>query len=113
MLEKIELNCLNCGAPLNRRTMVCEYCGTRYKRDGEEVPMLREYFQPRVETLYCTARLDRLYLKEPELAKMRAMDCIAKGLAKEILKHIELTTVHDPHSFDDIIKGRIKIVVGE
>ena len=28
------LECVNCGAPLERDGLQCEYCGTRYAADG-------------------------------------------------------------------------------
>ena len=30
-VELKPINCVNCGAPIDRETMICEYCGTNYK----------------------------------------------------------------------------------
>jgi predicted amidophosphoribosyltransferase len=110
MLEKADLNCVNCGAVIDRRTMKCEYCGTEYKSDGVKLPVLPDYIPPKVETLYCAVSINPLFDKDLELARQQRMDCIAKGLAKEILKYIEFETTQSPFSFEYILKGRIKIV---
>ncbi len=109
-MEKNELNCLNCGAPLRRGASRCEYCGTLYKGVQDDVPVFRESI-PHTQTLAFAVRIEK-----PSLLKCRdeaikyAKLKIASGLAKQIMDYVEFDTMDDYASFCEIIKGRVTIV---
>jgi hypothetical protein len=113
MLEKIERNCQNCGAPIDRRTMRCEYCGTEYKRVYDSTPIHFTVERPGVHRIRAEVRVDdELIRHRPEAAQKFAMDRLRKGLADGLLDYMKLCTSeeYDPRNFCHIIRGEVKVV---
>ncbi len=111
MLEKIEQNCLNCGAPLRRGASRCEYCGTMYKSDGNDAPLCSSDYICGTKTLYCSARIDNeMLLKCQDKAMEYVKRNLSHALAKQIIDCIDLSTTEDLRSFSKIIQGRVTIV---
>jgi hypothetical protein len=110
MLEKVEVNCLNCGAPLRRGASRCEYCGTWYKSDGGVLPAFRE-IPSGTKTFGCSVRIDKEALLQCHDDAMEyAKKKIAHALAKQIVDCMELETKKDYLNFSEIIQGRVTIV---
>ena len=114
MLEKIDYNCLNCGAPINRFTMRCEYCDTEYKRGVDDKLVVFDRHIPNTETFHCAMRVDNIVMRDcPEKGMELAKKHIAHSLAKQILKHIDFATRSDPYSFSEILEGRVTVVTSK
>lgn len=113
MLEKIERNCLNCGAPIDRRTMRCEYCGAEYKRSHDGVPVRFVVDSPGVHRIRAEVRVaDELILRSPERARDFAMNKLRQGLADGLLDYMKLCTSeeYDLREFCHIIRGEVKVI---
>ena len=111
MLEKIEINCQNCGAPINRRTMKCEYCGTEYKREHDGVPVCFALERPGVHRIRAAVRVDEgLIHSSPEKARDFAMNKLRQGIADGLLEYMKICTEKDYCSFSQIIHAEVRVV---
>lgn len=111
MLEKIEQNCHNCGAPIDRRTMRCDYCGTRYKGGSEGVSIGIGSAIPGTHAIYAQVEVEYgLLERHPEEAKKAIEHKLAYALAKEILKYATVTTNDNYHNFNKSIRAKVEVV---
>lgn len=87
--------CPQCGGTVNRATMICEYCGTRFKEDACGVKI--EVLRPGVRVLTATAEVpDELMYTSPKEASVYAIDCMAEKFAELIAPFIEVKMQVDP-----------------
>lgn len=109
----IPLICPQCGGQVNRKTYMCEYCGTMFRRDYEynslPEPLIRH---PYVHTLGAKLRMPDEYIKMMGLKE--ASDFILKELAKELAEGlIPFMTVryeNDPVSMSLNTTARIRLL---
>lgn len=85
MIEPKPLICQSCGAPINRQTLKCDYCGTEYERENNGVMINYVVERPGIHKINAKVSLnDEIILHTPEAAQefvLRKMrDEIAEGL---------------------------------
>lgn len=110
-LEK--LNCPNCGAPINRKTMRCEYCGTQFKQDDPQMPpYLIRVEHPKVQVYEAYVKLPYEYCDfgDKEFLNKFVNRELANKLAEAILDETEIKMQEDPMHREFMITGRLRVV---
>lgn len=102
-----ELKCPNCGAPINRASMRCEYCGAVFKEAEPNNILYVEH--PKVMALGCEMRIDRREARIPQI-EMYIKDSIAYQLAKKVADVMEITMEDDYQRDAVLVHGRVRIV---
>jgi len=113
-MEKYICDC--CGGAIDPRTMTCEYCGTKYKRNDDywAKPIRLETFQNPVNTY--TARVSiseydmRAFNGDMDSLSRWAVDSIAHELAKSIAPNMSVESERDIRYGGYNIYGTIKVV---
>ena len=115
MRPKNELNCPNCGAPINRETMRCEYCGTQFKRDDSGLKMpqyLIRVEHPKVQVYEAYVKLPYEYCDfgDEKFLNGFVNRELANKLAEAILDETEIKMQEDPMHREFMITGRLRVV---
>lgn len=101
--------CPQCGGAVNRATMICEYCGTRFKEDASGVKI--EVLRPGVRVLTATAEVpDELMYTSPKEASVYAIDCMAEKFAELIAPFIDVKMQVDPAVFKTRFYGSLRVL---
>lgn len=106
------LKCPNCGGNINRSKMICEYCGTQFKRDVDQNVLRIETFNPKMEVLKGSVMLseDEVYhIGADESARM-ATEILASKLAQAIAPFMEIRYERDPRTLQYRVDGRVRIL---
>lgn len=103
-----ELKCPNCGAPINRSTMRCDYCGAVFKSDFEH-SVIYQIEHPKIIPLMSVMKVDN------EIAKMDGyerylVDHMAYSLANQMVKYMEIATQDDPMRDQVTVSARVRVV---
>ena len=102
--------CSCCGGKINRATMTCEYCGTRYKEEYGNVIRF-ETFQNPVRTLASKVSLDRRMLMDsPQEYAEYAIKSLAREFAECIVPFMDVEYSYDPFYCIGTLAARIKVV---
>ena len=102
-----QLKCPNCGAPINRATMRCEYCGAVFKEDLDRQIFMIE--NPKIVTLGAEVVLDN-QLAMYDGCEQFAMNRLTEKLAEGISKFMDVTIQEHPRINSTVISGRVRIV---
>lgn len=102
-----ELKCPNCGAPINRKTMRCDYCGAVFMNTYNSVVYQVE--NPKIVPLKAIMKVDE------ELTTMDGyegymVDHLAYSLAKQVAKYMDVTIQHDPRDCTVTALARVRVV---
>lgn len=101
--------CTQCGAPINRERMMCEYCGTKY--DVRDDPILRiETYQEPIVTLESVCGIDKRVVDSIGPDKASAIICgkMAVEMADKLTALIDLKVQEDPYLNTIIAHGRVR-----
>ena len=103
--------CECCGGRINRLTMTCEYCGTQYKEEFNNVIRLETYQNPIREFKALFRVTDEMIhsLSPKEISEL-AIRNMSNELAKSIAPFCEYKQEHDFIQKGYKITSRIKIV---
>lgn len=104
--------CQCCGGTINRATMKCEYCGTEYEKNNDQVHLRIETFRNPVETLACQVGItdEDMMALGPEAASKLAMQKMCRQLSECLVPFIDMRVEHDPCTRIHHLEGRLKIV---
>lgn len=111
-----KLICVCCGAPINRATRRCEYCGTEYNIDSE-IPMVRfETFTNPVKEYSASCLIDRdLVAMDGEKYMQYAIEHLAHAMLPAVMEGMRVWVQdldYEAHMRNQRrINGTIKIVV--
>ena len=102
-----DLKCPNCGAPINRATMRCDYCGAAFEHDTNLI--IHQIENPKVIPLNTVMRVDN------DIAMMDGyerylVDHMAYSLAKQIVKYMDVTVQDDPMRNQVKTYARVRVV---
>ena len=107
-MDKYKCSC--CGGNINRATMTCEYCGTKYKEEYGNVFRI-ETFQNPVRTLASKTTVDtRLLYDNPKEYSEFAIKQLARSFAECIAPYMDVQCMHDPERCITTLEARIKVV---
>lgn len=112
MIEMKPLTCINCGAPIDRSSMKCEYCGTQYEReyDGTNVRFVVD--RPGVHTLRAEVMVDDLSLRRspPEAMERHIMNRMRQTIADGLMEYLKMEVAQDPLRRCRIIRGEVRVL---
>lgn len=105
------LICTQCGAPINRERMICEYCGTRYEKNGNDILRIEAYRKPPVtlEGYVAYPREAAFTIDSETLSKMMCGQ-LATKIADELAKYIDYAVQEDPISDHVTVRGRVRVL---
>ena len=107
-MDKYKCSC--CGGSINRATMTCEYCGTRYKEEHGNVFKIETFTNP-VRTLGSQITIDNFALyKNPKDYAEFAIKKLAVSFAECIAPYMDIRVSTEPWRDQTIIDAKIKVV---
>ena len=107
-MNKYKCSC--CGGNINRATMICEYCGTRYKEEYGNVLRV-ETFQNPVRTLASRVVVDDFAMRtSPQEYSEFAIKQLARQFAECIAPYMDIQYSFDNRTRISRLDARIKIV---
>ena len=102
--------CKCCGGHIDRVTMTCEYCGTRYKEENNHIIKI-ETFQNPVETFSAQIVMDdELMRYSVDDASRIAIEQLSRELTKCVAPMMVVDHYYDPLYMQHKIRGTVKIV---
>ena len=106
-----DYRCTHCGGHISPTTMKCEYCGTQYKIENDQILRIETFHNP-VETFSAVEVVSKeMILKMGvENAGEYAMRHLASKLAECIPTAMQVTTEYDYSQGVQMIKGTIKLI---
>ena len=108
-----KLQCTNCNAPIDPKTYICPYCGTKYMRPKSEIqPMFIEVERSGVHALQSRIVLDRgmIDMIGKENASKICVEKLTNEIAKSLTPFMEVYTDYDPARMAVMMTGRIRVV---
>lgn len=107
-----KLECENCGAALNPRTLKCEYCGTQYEREhGSNVIRIESY--PReVDVIQSKITFDKYAVDCAGLDRVMesAMNELERSFLKELRPYIEQEVMYEPRDMTTTVRARLRVI---
>lgn len=109
-LKKDILTCPNCGAPINRLTMRCEYCGAVFKEYMPNVLIRME--NPKIVPLCADACIENFLVERIPQQKIAEIvsSQLANKIADGLTELMEIQIREDPVRMCTWVRGRIRIV---
>ncbi len=104
------LTCPNCGAPINRITMRCEYCGAVFKEDVPNIVVQME--RSKVVPFRAEAFID-YYISEhvPKEGLTRMVSSeLTRKIADGLSQLMEIKVQDDPLRNGTVIMGTVRVV---
>jgi len=103
--------CECCGGNINRATMQCDYCGTKYKEEYDK-PIRIETFRNPIRTFNAKVRItEEMYRSLPteEISRF-AVNELVRALSQSIAPMMKITEKERNQYFEREIIGTIKMV---
>jgi len=103
--------CECCGASINPMTLKCEYCGTQYKDEFDNIVRVEMYTNP-VDTYITKVAVDANFLNQmgAEATSAYVMDRMTRELANFITKNLLITAKRDLEHNAQIFSGTLKVI---
>lgn len=106
----IKYTCQCCGANINPRTLKCEYCGTQYKDEFDNLVRIQYCVEP-IDTYGAIVNVSNFELEAMgEKSGEIISETLARKLTEVIKRNISISVNNDPHHCNQIFKGTIKVV---
>lgn len=110
------MTCTNCAGSINRATMTCEYCGTKYESlyANNEMVMVVEHQSSPVRILKAQTSIPHELLVDDCLAKDEvanlAMSRLRDQLAKALEDCMEIEMTYDIKHMRQVITARARVL---
>lgn len=103
--------CPCCGGTINRASMTCEYCGTGFKEEHDNLIRIETFRNP-VRTFEARVFIPDNWFSEfgVESVSKLAVEELVRELSKSIAPMMEVHNEHDLRTMSNIFSGRIKII---
>ena len=104
--------CSQCGGSINRVTMRCEYCGTRYFEAGGELRVMH-YQGQRPEVLHVDVELRTELLasiRDAHDVSRLAYSEITRRLAEALEPYVEYEIRENPFLCTHQVRGRVRVL---
>lgn len=102
-----ELKCPNCGAPINRATMHCDYCGASFEYESGMI--IRQIEHPKILPINTAMKVDKDFVVMGGYEKF-IVDHVAYQLAEQVAKFMEVTIQDDPATDQVTAYGRVRLI---
>lgn len=104
-----QMKCPNCGAPINRFTMRCEYCGSVFDDKSNQFIIVGH---PGVHVLQASRKigLTDLHKVDPQILSKMILDDMTKQIAESLAPFIE---IFDTDNIEDLTKtylARVRVL---
>lgn len=105
------LTCTCCGAPINRSTYKCDYCGTQYKRPTEKITQL-VVERPGVKVLSSEFKIDSYEATHlgSEFLYNEVKWASIEQMVEMLVPLMEIYTMPDPRDFTMRVRTRLRVV---
>ena len=103
--------CECCGGKVNRATMTCEYCGTQYKEEANNLIRFETYRNPVQKLCVTTSFPEEAFKERPKEMAEYAIRHTAMKFAECIAPYMVMETEYAPEYHQRRIYGQIRIVV--
>ena len=103
-----ELKCPNCGAPINRSTMRCDYCGAVFKSDFDH-SVIYQIEHPKIIPLKAIMKVDE-NLTTMDGYEGYMVGHMAYSLAKQVAKYMDVTIQRNPRDCTVTACARVRVV---
>lgn len=109
------MTCTNCAGSINRATMTCEYCGTKYQDDSFGLrPLIVEHQSSPVRILKTQTSISHELMRDDCLAKDSVVDMamsdIRNQLAKALEDCMEIEMEYDIRQMRHIITAKVRVL---
>ena len=101
-----QLKCPNCGAPINRATMRCDYCGAVFKEENNTLIVVEH---PKVITLCAEVMIDN-HMAMYDGSEHYVMDVLTEKLAKAIANFMDVRVQDFPWLDQKAVRGIVRVV---
>ena len=104
--------CPQCGGQVNRAKMICEYCGTMFQEERNEIRVVA--YTPLVHTLGANVAIQKEYaVKSPKEMSEYAIRRLAQQFADGIAQFMEVRTMDDPITDTVMFQSRLRVLDSE
>ena len=112
MSELRMLKCLNCGAPLDPKTLKCNYCGTYHERTHEGIVHVIKSIPVMTHVVQAKMVLDRYHLLSMPSDELGfyVKGTLTRKIAEEIHPLIEFESCEDIPRQTTICSARLRVV---
>lgn len=111
------LICSNCNGKVNIGSYICAYCGTQYEKPSIDVPLQRlEIVRTEAPCVVLGAQMavSEFHIREyPDIIQEHIRNNLARELANEIMKYMELEEDRDIGNLQRVFRARIRVVDGK
>ena len=109
------MTCDNCGGTINRATMICEYCGTKYQFDDHGMrPLIIEQQTSPVKILKMETSIPEELLRNDCIARKSVADYAMKNIRDQLAKALEdcmeIEMHYDMRQMRQIITARVRVL---
>lgn len=101
--------CPQCGGTINRVKMICEYCGTQFREERNEIRVVA--YNPRIHTLGTNLVLPSEVIdSSPKEMSEYAIRRLAQEFADGIAQFMEVQTMHEPIRNEVLFRARLRVL---
>ena len=101
--------CPQCGGTINRVKMVCEYCGTQFREEHNEIRVVA--YNPRVHTLGANVTIPKEYaIRSPKEMSEYAIRRLAQEFADGIAQFMEIKATNEPITNSVEFRARLRVL---
>lgn len=101
--------CPQCGGQVNRAKMVCEYCGTQFREERNEIRVVA--YNPRVHTLGAEVKIPKEYIDQsPKEIAEYTIRRLAQEFADGIAQFMEVQTIDEPKTCETFFRARLRVL---
>lgn len=109
------LTCTNCAGKINRDTMTCEYCGTKYQFDADMMMPLRVECQTSpVKILKMQTTVPEELLRRDCMAKEQVTEMVMGNIRDQLAKALEdcmtIEMHYDYREMRQIITAKVRVL---
>ena len=106
-----KLICECCGGTINRATMTCEYCGTKYKEEHDEVIRIETFMNP-VRTLQAQREIPDFELQYigPKEMSEACLKSMAAELAECMIPYMRVQQEYDFTRCTHRVRAQVRVV---
>lgn len=109
-LKKYE--CTQCGGNIDPATMVCEYCGSKFKDNGEDRPIFISKFDPKMDVLKAEVIIpnEAVYCLGAQAASEAAIKELVNTISKSLTQYLDVMIEDDICHNSNILHGKLRLI---
>lgn len=111
-----QCKCPNCGAAINVARMICEYCGTTFKRNDvilSDLGLPKIVIQrPGIKVLGVNIAISgdqMLYMEQEDIEAMICSEMSHK-IAQELVKHLDIKSRYDMSTRMNVFSAKLRVL---